>query len=388
MTEMYEVFRFIDQGTRCRQSLDCVEGTLLAYYLRDNPEVEKAVLFEWFRQIGKSLEQFRRCRGGKGYRYLNPYSIIVTEEERICLLDLDSPENESVLKMMQHRAVRNHFLKQVPAQTTGGFGPVDLFGYGKTMQFMLAYTTLSPGLTRMEEIKLSRIIDRCIGNRKKGYDDVRKILKDLPEIRKTAVFQGRTFGLALLCSLILILGGFLLYSYVAVGRKNAEKTENGQKTDSILKEEDAQILLPDKEAEQPEEQRLLEEYADDVSEGLEERLLENTSEGNKEVLLLGQELERDTLRCLAAAYEREEKTEKAISAYGRLLEIEEREDLIESAGIRRMRLEVAQRQYAAALLTGEKVLEKVGESDRVRAIMEECRTEREMEEGIENEKNG
>lgn len=265
---------------------------------------------------------------------------------------------------------------------------MDLFGYGKTMQFMLAYTTLSPGLTRMEEIKLSRIIDRCIGNRKKGYDDVRKILKDLPEIRKTAVFQGRTFGLALLCSLILILGGFLLYSYVAVGRKNAEKTENGQKTDSILKEEDAQILLPDKEAEQPEEQRLLEEYADDVSEGLEERLLENTSEGNKEVLLLGQELERDTLRCLAAAYEREEKTEKAISAYGRLLEIEEREDLIESAGIRRMRLEVAQRQYAAALLTGEKVLEKVGESDRVRAIMEECRTEQEMEEGIENEKNG
>ena len=385
---MYEVFRFIDQGTRCRQSLDCVEGTLLAYYLRDNPEVEKAVLFEWFRQIGKSLEQFRRCRGGKGYRYLNPYSIIVTEEERICLLDLDSPENESVLKMMQHRAVRNHFLKQVPAQTTGGFGPVDLFGYGKTMQFMLAYTTLSPGLTRMEEIKLSRIIDRCIGNRKKGYDDVRKILKDLPEIRKTAVFQGRTFGLALLCSLILILGGFLLYSYVAVGRKNAEKTENGQKTDSILKEEDAQILLPDKEAEQPEEQRLLEEYADDVSEGLEERLLENTSEGNKEVLLLGQELERDTLRCLAAAYEREEMTEDAISAYGRLLGIEEREDLIESAGVRRMRLEVAQRQYAAALLTGEKVLEKVGESDRVRAIMEECRTQQEIEEGIENEKNG
>ena len=385
---MYEVFRFIDQGTRCRQSLDCVEGTLLAYYLRDNPEVEKAVLFEWFRQIGKSLEQFRRCRGGKGYRYLNPYSIIVTEEERICLLDLDSPENESVMKMMQHRAVRNHFLKQVPGQGTAAFCPTDLFGYGKTMQFMLAYTTLSPGLTRMEEIKLSRIIDRCIGNRKKGYDDVRKILKDLPEIRKTAVFQGRTFGLALLCSLILILGGFLLYSYVAVGRKNAEKTENGQKTDSILKEEDAQILLPDKEAEQPEEQRLLEEYADDVSEGLEERLLENTTAGNKEVLLLGQELERDTLRCLAAAYEREEMTEEAISAYGRLLEIEEREDLIESAGVRRMRLEVAQRQYAAALLTGEKVLEKVGESDRVRAIMEECRTEQEMEEGIENEKNG
>ena len=179
-----------------------------------------------------------------------------------------------------------------------------------------------------------------------------------------------------------------MYSYAASDRENVEKTEIVQKTDISQEENDAEILLPDKEAERSEEQRTLEEYASDVSEGLEERLLENTSEGNKEVLLLGQELERDTLRCLAAAYEREEMTEEAISAYGRLLEIEEREDLIESAGIRRMRLEVAQRQYAAALLTGEKVLEKVGESDRVRAIMEECRTEREMEEGIEDEKNG
>ena len=89
MAEMYEVFRFIDQGMRCRQSLDCVEGTLLAYYLRENPEMEKAVIFEWFRQIGRNLEQYRRCRNGKGYRYLNPYSIIVTEEERICLLNPD-----------------------------------------------------------------------------------------------------------------------------------------------------------------------------------------------------------------------------------------------------------------------------------------------------------
>lgn len=386
---MYEVFRFIDQGTRCRQSLDCVEGTLLVYYLRDNPEVEKAVLFEWFRQIGKSLEQFRRCRSGKGYRYLNPYSIIVTEEERICLLDLDSPENESVMKMMQHRAVRNHFLKQVPGQGTGAFCPTDLFGYGKTMQFMLAYTTPIPGLTRMEEAKLSRIIDRCIGNRKKGYDDVRQILKELPEIRKADLFQGRRFKLAPLCLLAAVPVVFMLYSYTASDRENVEKTENGQN------EENGEILLTDEETEEEaseaeisEEQISIEEYVADVSAGLEERLLENTTAGNKEVLLLGQELERDTLRCLAAAYEREEMIDEAVGAYGRLLEIEEREELIESAGIKKMRLEVGRKQYTAALLTGETVLEKVGESDTVRAIMEECREEQEREEWSDDEKNG
>ena len=46
MDEMYEVLRFIEHGTQCRQSVDCVEGSLLIYYLRDNPGVHKQMLFD------------------------------------------------------------------------------------------------------------------------------------------------------------------------------------------------------------------------------------------------------------------------------------------------------------------------------------------------------
>ena len=43
MEEMYEVLRFIEHGAQCRQSMDCVEGTILIYYLRDHPTVEKHI---------------------------------------------------------------------------------------------------------------------------------------------------------------------------------------------------------------------------------------------------------------------------------------------------------------------------------------------------------
>ena len=97
---MYEVLKFIEHGTQCRQSMDCEKGDLLIYYLRENRQMEKETLFEWFRQIGISADQFHRCRGGRRYRYLNPCSIVVAEDGRVYLLDLEAPENESVMKKM------------------------------------------------------------------------------------------------------------------------------------------------------------------------------------------------------------------------------------------------------------------------------------------------
>ena len=161
MEEMYEVLRFIEHGTQCRQSMDCVEGTILIYYLRDHPMVEKRILFEWFRQIGTSLDQFHRCRKGQCYRYLNPYSVVVTGEGVLLLMNLEAPENEFVMKKMQQRAVRVHFLRPAAARRAGQMRAADLFGFGRTMQFMLACTEVVPGLTHWEKARLTRIIGRC-----------------------------------------------------------------------------------------------------------------------------------------------------------------------------------------------------------------------------------
>ena len=44
MEKMYEVLRFVEKGTECQPSIDCLQGELLIYYLRDNRKLDIAVL--------------------------------------------------------------------------------------------------------------------------------------------------------------------------------------------------------------------------------------------------------------------------------------------------------------------------------------------------------
>ena len=41
MEKMYEVLRFVEKGTECQPSIDCLQGELLIYYLRDNTQLDK-----------------------------------------------------------------------------------------------------------------------------------------------------------------------------------------------------------------------------------------------------------------------------------------------------------------------------------------------------------
>ena len=204
---MYEVLRFIEHGTQCRQSVDCVEGSLLIYYLRDNPGVHKQMLFEWFRQISMNLDQYHRCRKGQNYRFLNPYSLVVTEEGKLLLLNLDAQENEFVMKKMQQRALRTHFVKPVFSGGSAEIRQADLFAYGKTLQFMLAYSDVAPPLLKREEMRLSRIIDRCIGVRGKQYGDIAQVIRDLPVFREKVLQRKRVWlpgaGACLSCQYVL-----------------------------------------------------------------------------------------------------------------------------------------------------------------------------------------
>ena len=93
--------------------------------------------------------------------------------------------------------------------------------------------------------------------------------------------------------------------------------------------------------------------------------------------MFGRELELKILRCLAAVYEREEMTEEAVHACARLIEIEDRKEMIETAGLKKMQLEAAEGQYGKAVLTGEEVLRRLGESEQVAQLTEEYRQRKE-----------
>ena len=62
---MYEVLRFVEKGTECQPGIDCLQGELLIYYLRDNTQLDKAVLFEWFRQIAGEIESTSSRNAGR-----------------------------------------------------------------------------------------------------------------------------------------------------------------------------------------------------------------------------------------------------------------------------------------------------------------------------------
>lgn len=420
--QTYEVFRFIDYGAQCRQSLDCVEGSLLIYYLKEYPRVEKRCLFDWFGQLCHLLEQYQRCKRGQPYRYLNPYSILVDGKARLLLLDLESPENEEAVKCMQLRSVSSRFVK--PVLERRGSIPVsaDIYCLGKTMQFILAYTQATPSLTRREERTLERVIEKCTGEAGKNFETFQQVQKSLPVYKtreadgreqrsKITLLPGKKAGFAVVGITALVLCALAVSVFVLTDQSEVygeakgygDTTEDSLAGQTVHSGTDSAVS-PDtgKTADEPtDDEKSSEEKnsegetaegqtgetglditeAERLTESLREGLLLNTSSGNQEVIVRGKEMEAEILRCLSAAYEREEMDTEAAYAYGRLCEIEEQPERIEMAGIKKMKLEAEQGLYAQAVLTGEALLQKIGKSEEVEGLVEEYRAAQEKESG-------
>lgn len=136
-------------------------------------------------ELLQQLEQFQRCRNNQGYRYVNPYSVLVTREDKLVLLDLEAESNAFVLRNLQKRAMRNHFVKPVVHIRENTRVTLDLYGYGKTIQFILANTEVEPALSKWEENRIARLIDKCLGeNSKKLYESFGQVWRDLPAVKR------------------------------------------------------------------------------------------------------------------------------------------------------------------------------------------------------------
>ena len=188
----YDVLKFIEHGGRCRPAMDYIQGDLLIYRLKRCKEMEKALLFEWMRELLCQLDQYHKCFGNQGYRYVNPYSVLVTAEGKLLLLDLKAESNEFVLRNMQKRAMREHFVKPIVQIRENTKISLDLYGYAKTIQFILANVQVEPSLTSREENRLEKIIDKCLcKNSKKQYEDFKQVQKELPSFRSRSRKSGK-----------------------------------------------------------------------------------------------------------------------------------------------------------------------------------------------------
>ena len=349
----YEVIRFVEHGNRCRPAMDYVSGELLIYRLKRYPEVEKKVLFEWMKQLLCQLELYHRCCNGQCYRYLNPYSVLVTKENRLLLLDLGAESNDFVLKNMQKRSMRNHFVKPIVHIRENTKLSLDLYGFGKTIQFILANTKVEPSLTRREEYQLSKVIKKCLGeNPKKQYKDFKQVQKELPKVpnktysRKSA----RIIRLYAAAGIFILLLSILLI--VWQGKKEKVNPEE---------------ISEQKQLEATEEKGSIENQKDGMdilkeeTEGLQEYLLRNTTKDNREIIETGERLYQELLRYLSAAYDREGMTEEALASYELLCDVETQTELVKSAYLRRISLEMEIQDKTAAIQTAKEAVGKFPE---------------------------
>lgn len=377
MEDMYEVLRFIDHGAGCRQSMDCVSGTLLPDYLRSRQTIGKEQLFEWFRQLAAALDQFHRCRGQQNYRYLNPYSILVSEEGNLLLLDLESPENEFVMRKLQKNSMRSHFVKPVYDMGIVSSSEIDLFSYGKTIQFILAYTKVSPALSRWEEIRLERLIGRCMGKKKKKYEDFRQVIRDLPREKTYAVRKTR--------QIIIAAAAGTGVAASALFSRSMYQNSIAADTSGQVRQQEEQDTEQKKSPEQKEEPLSDLEILQSAGSILTELEEENTEEGYETVIAAGSMLELELERCLAKAYMELDRKEEACQVYGRLIQIEDVYEKIEEAGVNKMTLESGEGEFALALETGQDVLERIGSSSEIEEMMEKCTASLEEESGAGEE---
>lgn len=346
---MYEVLKFIEHGVHCRQSMDCVQGTILLNYLKENPQIEKGMLISWFRELAASVDQYHRSHGRQNYRYLNPCSVIVSEEGTLFLLDMEARDNEPVMKRMQKRAVRNHFVKPIYEIGTAGNNDADLFAYGRTIQFILAYSEVYPELSRWDENRLSRVIGRCTGESRRKYADLQQVLKDLPAVPKhrSSVHRLNENGHVKVKKTVILAGaaaGLTVCVVMGAGRKEISGTAKNQA-------EMSGKSIPE-EVSMPKEKKV--EY---INEEYVQRAAEKTG--------MAAEI-------LAESLEKQRIAEEMILAYGRVMELEEDSEKIKEAGIKKMELEMKQGDYEQALETAKVVAEKTGSSEELSVLIGEC----------------
>lgn len=382
--------------------MDCVSGQLLFYRLKGKPEIEKITLFEWMGELLVQLEQYQRCRNNRGYRYVNPYSVLVTREDRLLLLDLEAESNAFVMKNLQKQAMRSHFVKPIVHIKENIKMSLDLYGYGKTVQFIMANTEITPALSGREAHRIERMIEKCLGEHtQKQYEDLRQVLKEIPVMKERE--EGvRKKRVVILTAISLGALGILL---VAMSVKNenlqrerselqaqiqkvqtqreeqkaeqeaAEMNSGGGTSDEVLSRNSVDELdggsgeirnrdsvgEPDGISDEA-QSRNPEDGLDGISketDALERYVEQNTNKTDLEVIWRGEELERKLLRYLAVVYEREGRNEKADAAYGRLCAVETDVELLEAAYLKRMALGLAQGEKENAQGIAKEAAEKV-----------------------------
>ncbi len=224
----YDVLRIVVHSGRCYMSTDYVKGKPLILWLKYHSRIGKRELFGWIRELLEELGNFHQCRGNPSYQYVNPYSIIVGEDRKLFLLDLGSREQEELLHLMQRRYVRENFLSPDNQYYQKVAVQEDIYGFGKTVQYMLSVAEVDPPLGKLEEFKIKRMISRCVDrNSKRCYQEIQEISEHFPKNKKKNQEKIRPIRIILVCAAV-ITGAAVMSTQIMSGPVWDQEKKKGE----------------------------------------------------------------------------------------------------------------------------------------------------------------
>ncbi len=243
--EGYDVLRLIGRGRSCYVSSEYVRGRPMIRWLKYHPNFSKKQLFAWICEITEQLEYIHRCRGNPCYKYVNPYSIIVTEQRELYFLDMGARSNEKMMPVMERRSVRELFLPPEEAYYQTESISLDIYGLGKTIQYLLSVSLPEPSLTKREELRFQKIISRCLGRHSKwAYHHVSEIRRQIPVYHEPQKhFTKRKKALFLAAAFIFAAAGTAAVLAVSSGgaspqrRETVQEGETPQESGAALEDE-------------------------------------------------------------------------------------------------------------------------------------------------------
>ncbi len=240
----YEILKFVTHGDKCYMSTDVVNGKPLIVWLKYHARITKEQFYGWIRQIIADLEHFHRCRGNPCYQYVNPYSVIVAEDGKVYLIDLASKDQEDMMHLMQRRYVRENFLSPENQYYQKAEEKEDIYGLGKTIQYILSVVELEPKLGLLERARIQKTINRCLDMQgKKRYQTISDLSGQIifTEKRNESKRKMRVV-IGIVMTGMVVLSGGRIATYIS-GQKYQQKTRDQEVTDTEQAESEVQEYL-------------------------------------------------------------------------------------------------------------------------------------------------
>lgn len=386
MSKNYEVVLWEREGEDYRIKHGCVKGELFNDCLKTTVDIEQKTFFQWIERLTEQLDAAQKHQKSSGYKYLNPYSVLISETGAVYLLDLEAQSNLEVVRSMQRRSMRHFFPEARSEGKRWESLKQNLYAFGQLLRFMTAEARVSPAFTKRQKRRLHSIIEKCIEEKKhfgaatftarqyEAFSRVRKEIRKIPvkvgkERKKAQSNEKEKTDRAKIKRewanvhrkrkriSYVILGIGTAIMLCVVGTVELRAVLQREKTTEVVSK-----VQPEQRNIQEEQRNIQEEQNTEGQHNLYALLLNNRKEDNLEVIAKGEAYYRELLYCLALAYEREDEEEKALHMYEDLCKVEEVSERLETIYAKRIRIE-EKMNCRRALQTAKEATEKEENSE-------------------------